>query len=74
MTADILQEREIEYFVKDWTLIPGTGGVFDVTVNGELVFSKKELRRHAEPGEIRAAILKVLDTLRPADFKLPEKD
>lgn len=74
MTAEILQEREIEYFVKDWQLIPGTGGVFEVTVNGELVFSKKELRRHAEPGEIRAAILKVLDTVRPADFKLPEKE
>jgi len=74
LTAEILQEREIEYFVKDWQLIPGTGGVFEVTVNGELVFSKKELRRHAEPGEIRAAILKVLDTVRPADFKLPEKE
>lgn len=67
-----MKEREIEYFVKSWTLIPGTGGVFDVTVNDELVFSKKKIGRHAEPGEIREAIMKVLDTIRPADFALPE--
>lgn len=29
-----------------------SGGVFEVTVNGKLVFSKKELGRHALPGEI----------------------
>jgi len=69
---EILEEREIEYFVKSWTLFPSTGGAFEVTVNGELVFSKKQLKRHAEPGEIRTAILKVLDTLRPPDFVLVE--
>jgi hypothetical protein len=26
--------------------------VFEVTVDGKLVFSKKTLRRHAEPGEV----------------------
>lgn len=67
-----MKEREIEYFVQSWTLIPGTGGVFDVTVNDELVFSKKAIGRHAEPGEVRTAIMKVLDTLRPVDFALPE--
>jgi selenoprotein W-related protein len=74
LTEQILAEREIEYFIKDWKLIPTTGGKFEVTVNDELVFSKKALGRHAEEGEVRAAIMKVLDTLRPADFKLPEKD
>lgn len=43
-----------------------------MTVNGELIFSKKQLKRHAEDGEIRTVIMKVLDTLRPADFVLPE--
>jgi len=62
-----LKEREIEYFVKSWTLIPATGGVFDVTVNGELIFSKQEVGRHAEPGEVRAGIMKVLATLRPSE-------
>ena len=34
------------------TLVEGSGGVFEVTVDGELVFSKTELDRHAEPGEV----------------------
>jgi selenoprotein W-related protein len=33
-------------------LVPSSGGVFEVTVDGNLVFSKKALRRHAEPAEI----------------------
>lgn len=74
MTDEILKERAIEYFIGSWELIPGVGGVFEVTVNDELVFSKKTLKRHAEPGEVRAAILKVLDTLRPPDFQVPEDD
>ena len=36
----------------DVQLIPGSGGVFEVTVDGNLVFSKKALRRHAAPGEV----------------------
>lgn len=65
-----MNEREIEYFVSSWNLVPGTGGVFDVTVNGELIFSKKELGRHAEPGEVRSGILKALEGIRPANFEL----
>ena len=33
-------------------LVEGSGGVFEVTVDGTLVFSKKKLGRHAEPGEV----------------------
>ncbi len=65
MTAEILNEREIEYFIADWKLIPSSGGVFEVEINGELVFSKKALGRHAEPGEIRALIIAKRDQLRP---------
>jgi selenoprotein W-related protein len=36
----------------DIRLIPSSGGVFEVTVDGNLVFSKKALRRHAQPGEV----------------------
>ena len=36
----------------DVRLIPSSGGVFEVKVDGELIFSKKALRRHAEPGEV----------------------
>ena len=33
-------------------LIPSSGGVFEVTVDGSLLYSKKKLGRHAEPGEV----------------------
>jgi selT/selW/selH-like putative selenoprotein len=33
-------------------LIEGARGVFDVTVDGDLVFSKHRERRHAQPGEV----------------------
>ena len=36
----------------DVRLVPSSGGVFEVTVDGSLVFSKKALRRHAQPGEV----------------------
>jgi selT/selW/selH-like putative selenoprotein len=39
------------------TLVPSSGGVFLVTVDGEPVYSKKECGgRHAEPGEVVARI------------------
>ncbi|MBI4640215.1 MAG: hypothetical protein HY731_05945 [Candidatus Tectomicrobia bacterium] len=34
------------------TLIPGGGGIFDVSLNKELIFSKNELDRFPEKGEI----------------------
>ncbi len=33
-------------------LIPSGGGVFEFHLNGNLLFSKKELGRHSEDGEI----------------------
>jgi selenoprotein W-related protein len=32
--------------------VESSGGIFDVTVDSRLVFSKKSVGRHAEPGEI----------------------
>jgi selT/selW/selH-like putative selenoprotein len=32
--------------------VKGSGGAFEVTVDGNLVFSKHKLGRHAEPGEV----------------------
>ncbi len=37
-------------------MIPSSGGVFEVTVDGELVFSKKALDRFPEHPEIFAEI------------------
>lgn len=33
-------------------LIPGKGGVFELNVNGQLLYSKKATGRHAEEGEV----------------------
>jgi selT/selW/selH-like putative selenoprotein len=37
-------------------LVQSSGGLFEVTVDGQLVFSKKATRRHAAPGEVVQAI------------------
>jgi len=34
------------------TLVPGRGGIFDVIVDGVKVFSKHDLGRFPEPGEV----------------------
>ncbi len=41
-------------------LIGSSGGVFEVVVDGNLVFSKKQLGRHAEPGEVVELMKKAL--------------
>jgi selenoprotein W-related protein len=33
-------------------MIPSSGGVFDVSADGTLIFSKKQAGRHAAPGEV----------------------
>jgi selenoprotein W-related protein len=33
-------------------LIQSSGGVFEVEVDGRKIFSKKQVGRHAEPGEV----------------------
>jgi selenoprotein W-related protein len=37
-------------------LIPSSKGRFEVTLDGELIFSKAALGRHAEPGEIAGIV------------------
>jgi selenoprotein W-related protein len=51
MTEELLSEFESR--IASWKLIPSRGGVYEVTLNGELIFSKKKLGRHAEIDEIR---------------------
>jgi len=33
-------------------LVPSSKGRFEVTLDGELIFSKAALGRHAQPGEV----------------------
>jgi selenoprotein W-related protein len=47
-------KAELEGVIPDISveLIEGSGGVFEVVHDGNLIFSKKELRRFPEDGEI----------------------
>jgi selenoprotein W-related protein len=47
---------KFEHYIQDVTVIPSKGGVFEVIVGDELVFSKKELGRHAEIDEVLDAV------------------
>jgi selenoprotein W-related protein len=38
--------------IKSLNLLPSSGGRFEVTVDDELIYSKKATGRHANPGEI----------------------
>ena len=41
-----------QHVIEDLTLTTGASGVFDVKVDGELVYSKEQTGRHAEDGEL----------------------
>lgn len=43
------------------TLVPGHGGIFEVAIDGEVVFSRQALGRYPEPQEVREAIRDRLD-------------
>ena len=51
---------KFEHHIEDITVIPSRGGVFEVTVGDELVFSKKELGRHATVGEVIGSIDRII--------------
>jgi selenoprotein W-related protein len=38
------------------TLTPSRGGRFEVSLDGEVIFSKAQLDRHASPGEINSIL------------------
>jgi selenoprotein W-related protein len=53
LAAELKQHLGVES-----TLIPGSGGVFEVTIGGKMIFSKKSVGRFPEPGEIVAMLQK----------------
>lgn len=53
--------KEYEHVIESIVLIPSDGGKFEVSVNRNLIFSKKESKRHAEAGEILNLISKLVD-------------
>lgn len=58
--ADVLGDKVLESRIKSFTLIPSDGGRYEFSVDGELIFSKKTLGRHAEEGEVVGLLKKHL--------------
>ena len=48
--SDLLSNYQ--HVISSLTLLMGGQGVFDVKVDGDLIYSKAETERHAEPGEV----------------------
>lgn len=53
--------KDYEHVIEAVTLIPSDGGRFEVSVNGQTIYSKMETKRHAEAGEIVSIISKMVD-------------
>ena len=48
--SDLLSNYQ--HVIESLTLTTGSKGVYDVTVDGESLYSKHSTERHADPGEI----------------------
>jgi selenoprotein W-related protein len=57
LTEELL--KHYEHLIESLMLIPSDGGKFEVTVNGQLLFSKTAIHRHAEPGEVLGLVRKM---------------
>ncbi len=44
--------KEFEHLIESVALVPSDGGRFEVSVNGQLIYSKLKSKRHVEPGEV----------------------
>ena len=53
MTDELLQK--FSPAIETLQLIPSAGGRFEVLADDALIFSKKSIGRHAEPGEVASA-------------------
>jgi len=49
-TQDLL--TNYQHIIADLQLVMGSKGIFDVTVDGQMLYSKGETGRHANPGEV----------------------
>ena len=58
LTEELL--KHYEHLVEEIKLIPSEGGRFEITVNGQLLYSKLALHRHAEPGEVLGLVRKMV--------------
>jgi len=54
--------KQFEHMTESLTLMPSDGGRFEVTVNGKLLYSKLETKRHVQPGEVVGLINKMVES------------
>jgi selenoprotein W-related protein len=52
--------RQFEYQIRSVELIPSDGGKFEVTVGGELVYSKLQTGNHIDPTDLVKLVGKAL--------------
>ena len=52
--------KHYEHLIETMSLVPSDGGRFEIRVNGELLYSKLEKHRHAEPGEVLGLVRKLV--------------
>ena len=51
--------KNYEHLIEEIKLVPSEGGRFEVTVNGQLLYSKLATHHHAEPGEVLRLVRKM---------------
>ena len=59
LRASLLAQELLTTFENELTevaLRPGSGGIFEVTVDGEVVVSNRETKRMPEPGDVKRLI------------------
>jgi selenoprotein W-related protein len=54
VAEEILKAKKND--VTTLSLIPSSGGVFEVVADGKTIFSKKQTGRRPEPGEVVASL------------------
>ena len=52
--------KHYEHLIETITLVPSDGGKFEVSVNGQLLYSKLDTHRHAGPGEVLGLVRKMV--------------
>ena len=58
---------KFEHYIDSVTVIPSSGGVFEVVVGDNLVYSKKELGRHATVEEVIESVDAIVGPVPPPD-------
>ena len=57
LADELLKDFESE--IESVTLVPSSGGRFEISVNGQLIYSKLQTGRHPEPDEVKGLVRKL---------------